>query len=125
MENHVTSGPSPESRPLTTAPEVRQRVPQLPLVDPQQAARARRRNTMVTGAVLLVVAMAGGLFYRLGSVEKQVVWKTHEVTRGEMVVSDNGVPLVGTQYRVKEIMEQAVKSTLSRFAKLQLLQASG
>ena len=84
MENHVTSDPSSESQPRTTPPAAWQSVPQL---DSQQAARVRRRNTMVTGVVLLVAAMAGGLFYRLGRVEKQVVWKTHEVTRGEMVVS--------------------------------------
>ena len=59
----------------------------MPPGDLQQAARARRRNTMVTGMVLLLVAVSGGLFYRLRRVEKQVEWKTHEVTRGEMIVS--------------------------------------
>ena len=84
MENHVTSDPSSESQPGTTPPAAWQSVPQL---DSQQSARVRRRNTMITGVVLLVAALAGGLFYRLGRVEKQAEWKTHEVTRGEMVVS--------------------------------------
>ena len=45
--------------------------------------------------------------------------------RGEIVLKENGAPLVGTHYRCKEILADAVKSTVSRFAKLQLLQASG
>ncbi|MEE3373457.1 MAG: hypothetical protein VX346_29235 [Planctomycetota bacterium] len=87
MENHDTSDSAAATPPLTMAPLVPRGVPQLPLVDPQQAARARRRNTLVTGVVLLFAAVAGGLFYSLGRVEKSVEWKTHEVTRGEMIIS--------------------------------------
>ena len=87
MENHETMDSPSESQTFTAPSGVPRGVPQLPPGDLQQAARARRRNTMVTGMVLLLVAVSGGLFYRLRRVEKQVEWKTHEVTRGEMIVS--------------------------------------
>ncbi|MBB74941.1 MAG: hypothetical protein CMJ75_10560 [Planctomycetaceae bacterium] len=82
MENQLTSELASKTSPL-----VPREVPQLPLVDPQQAARARRRNTIVSGVLLLLASVAGGLFFSLGRVEKVAEWKTHEVTRGEMVVS--------------------------------------
>ena len=58
MENHVTSDSSSGSQPLTTTPEVRQRVPQLPPVDAQQNTRRRRRNLLVMGMLLLLVTGA-------------------------------------------------------------------
>ena len=87
MENHDRSDTPPGAKPLPGSPAAPRSVPQLPPVDPQQTARARRRNSLVMGVVLLVVAVAAGVFFSVRQVEKQVAWKTHVVARGDMVIS--------------------------------------